>query len=78
MKTIILIASLLASVSAFGPSLHSVTRTPTSLFAEGDTKNKQPEYGQSLALPDSYVRCGGCQSHFALTPEDLGERGKGR
>jgi len=40
--------------------------------------SQQVEYGQSLPLPDTYVRCGGCQSHFALTEEDLGDRGKGR
>jgi hypothetical protein len=40
--------------------------------------NQQAEYGKSLELPSTYVRCGGCQSHFALTEDDLGERGKGR
>lgn len=41
-------------------------------------QNQQAEYGKSLELPSTYVRCGGCQSHFALTEDDLGERGKGR
>lgn len=39
--------------------------------------NNQPKYGNELALPETYVRCGRCATSFALTPEDLGD-GKGR
>jgi len=41
-------------------------------------ESKQPEYGTSLVLPDSYVRCGKCQTVYAITEEDLGVRGRGR
>lgn len=39
--------------------------------------HKQAEYGQSLELPGTYVRCGACRAHFAIAPDDLG-KGKGR
>lgn len=39
--------------------------------------NDQAKYGKDLPLPTSYVRCGNCQASFALTPKDLGDRGKG-
>lgn len=44
----------------------------------GGGQNNQKEYGKSLDLPDTYVRCGKCQTLYALKPEDLGDRGKGR
>mmetsp|Transcript_2673 Transcript_2673/g.3965 ORF Transcript_2673/g.3965 Transcript_2673/m.3965 type:complete len:211 (-) Transcript_2673:293-925(-) len=49
------------------------TRVGTALL-----ESKQAEYGKSLELPDTYVRCGACHSHFAIAEEDLGTRGKGR
>jgi len=38
----------------------------------------QAEYGKALELPGTYVRCGSCKAHFALAPDDLGVKGKGR
>lgn len=49
----------------------------------GDSRNSTPPttqqaaYGTSKDLPNSYVRCGKCQTVFALTEEDLGP-GRGR
>lgn len=41
--------------------------------------SKQAEYGVSLEFPDSYAKCGRCQTIYGLTLEDLGdERSKGR
>ena len=41
--------------------------------------SKQAEYGVSLDFPDSYAKCGRCQTIYGLTLEDLGdERSKGR
>lgn len=39
--------------------------------------DRQAQYGQSLELPKSYVRCGQCQTLYALREEDLGQ-GRGR
>lgn len=38
----------------------------------------QASYGKDLPLPETYVKCGNCQSVFALTPENLGDGGRGR
>lgn len=40
-------------------------------------KSNQAEYGVTMDLPDTYVRCGRCATSFALKASDLGE-GKGR
>jgi len=39
---------------------------------------RQKEYGVTLDMPETYARCGRCSTSFALTSEDLGDRGKGR
>lgn len=39
--------------------------------------SQQAEYGNDLPLPNTYVRCGRCDSYFALKEEDLG-KAKGR
>lgn len=39
--------------------------------------NNQPQYGKEVPLPSTYVRCGNCDAHFALMPDDLG-KAKGR
>ena len=44
----------------------------------GSSDSNQSKYGNDLPIPSSYVRCGRCQSLFALKPEDLGPKGKGR
>ena len=61
----------------------TATTTPTSsggTFSSSRSQqfNMQPEYGKGKEMPNTYVRCGTCSSHFAIRPEDLGERGKGR
>lgn len=47
-------------------------------FGTALLESKQAEYGKSLELPDTYVNCGNCHTSFAISPDDLGERGKGR
>lgn len=39
---------------------------------------RQKLYGVSVDMPNTYVRCGRCSAAYALTPEDLGTKGKGR
>ena len=44
--------------------------------AAGD---RQKLYGQGLLdLPETYAMCGRCKTAYALQPDDLGTRGKGR
>ena len=54
--------------SAEAATATTTTTTPGS---------SQAAYGVTVDLPDTYVKCGKCQSAFALRPEDLGN-GKGR
>lgn len=78
----------MVSVSAF--SLISSSPARSYLFSTteestdtGETvgrkpiDNNQAEYGRSLPIPDTYVRCGRCGTSYALTLSDLGN-GKGR
>mmetsp|Transcript_9421 Transcript_9421/g.20024 ORF Transcript_9421/g.20024 Transcript_9421/m.20024 type:complete len:260 (-) Transcript_9421:285-1064(-) len=44
-------------------------------IASGD---RQKLYGQDLDLPETYVMCGRCKTAYAMQPDDLGTRGKGR
>ena len=66
------------------PPLPSTTRAPppaggtSGTFSKQQQFNQQPDYGKGKDMPNTYVRCGTCSSHFAIRPEDLGERGKGR
>jgi predicted Zn finger-like uncharacterized protein len=74
---------IVAAFSLLGLSLvhdaASFASRPLPQFASTRlAENKQPEYGVSLDVPNTYVRCSSCQSHYAITPEDLGARGKGR
>lgn len=41
------------------------------------TISKQPEYGKTLEMPGTYVRCGRCGTSYAIAASDLGD-GKGR
>lgn len=43
----------------------------------GKLYSQQPEYGQSLELPDTYAHCGRCETAFAIKEDDLGG-GRGR
>jgi len=45
--------------------------------SSSSTQQRQAAYGDSIEMPDSYVRCGKCQAIYALKEEDLG-RGRGR
>ena len=54
-----------------------VTVSPTSSTSVGGKNNSQAEYGKSIEMPNTFVRCGRCTASFALRPEDLGN-GKGR
>lgn len=62
-------------------SLFSTTeeKTDTEEKTTGKTivENNQAEYGKSLPIPDTYVRCGRCATSYALAVSDLGG-GKGR
>jgi predicted Zn finger-like uncharacterized protein len=40
--------------------------------------SQQAQYGEQIALPDTYVRCGKCQTVYAITEEDLGINSRGR
>eukprot|EP00546_Thalassionema_frauenfeldii_P006423 CAMPEP_0178930068 /NCGR_PEP_ID=MMETSP0786-20121207/21005_1 /TAXON_ID=186022 /ORGANISM="Thalassionema frauenfeldii, Strain CCMP 1798" /LENGTH=210 /DNA_ID=CAMNT_0020606505 /DNA_START=81 /DNA_END=713 /DNA_ORIENTATION=+ len=61
---------------------HALINSPKTVrrtgFGTALLESKQAEYGKSLELPDTYVRCGNCYTSFAIAPDDLGERGKGR
>jgi hypothetical protein len=46
--------------------------------APAASADKQALYGTTLDLPDTYARCGACQTSFALTDDDLGDKGRGR
>eukprot|EP00551_Chaetoceros_affinis_P018366 CAMPEP_0203717688 /NCGR_PEP_ID=MMETSP0092-20131115/2146_1 /ASSEMBLY_ACC=CAM_ASM_001090 /TAXON_ID=426623 /ORGANISM="Chaetoceros affinis, Strain CCMP159" /LENGTH=220 /DNA_ID=CAMNT_0050596629 /DNA_START=52 /DNA_END=714 /DNA_ORIENTATION=- len=85
--SVTLLLSAFLSVDAFSSTIHGTTVRKTALFSTTEektdaapkptTENQQPKYGNELALPDTYVRCGRCATSFALTDDDLGE-GKGR
>lgn len=68
---IVLYSSLITSFSVQRSTAAARSKT-TSLFSQ------QAEYGQSLEFPETYVKCGKCQSVYAIKEEDLGEKGKGR
>lgn len=60
----------------------ATTATPATTTAAPATPqsppNNQKEYGKTLDYPSTFVRCGKCQSCFAIAKEDLGNRGSGR
>jgi predicted Zn finger-like uncharacterized protein len=41
-----------------------------------NSNNRQALYGTMLEMPDTYVRCGKCQTAYAMTADDLGARGR--
>ena len=43
--------------------------------AAGD---RQKLCGNEIDLPETYVMCGRCKTAYALQPDDLGPKGKGR
>jgi hypothetical protein len=50
----------------------------TTAKPEAAPADKQSLYGVTLNRPDTYARCGACQTSFALGEDDLGEKGRGR
>jgi predicted Zn finger-like uncharacterized protein len=52
--------------------------TTTSSSTSSSSTNQQALYGVSLEMPSSYVRCGQCQTVYALKGEDFGSQGRGR
>jgi hypothetical protein len=57
------------------PQPPAVASAAPASFIEG---TKQAEYGVSLELPETYVKCGKCQSTYSIALDDLGdERSKG-
>lgn len=81
-------AVLLLSTSSFVTGFTRTMSIPSTLAASSFSSSpssslsalamsKQAEYGKSLDLPESYVKCGRCQTVYALTEEDLGG-GRGR
>lgn len=74
---LLLISSSSSAVLGFAlqtmPSHNRATTTTTVLWSQ------QAEYGQgTVELPDTYVKCGKCQSVYAIKEEDLGSKGRGR
>lgn len=55
----------------------TATTTAPATTRKNEITNNQPKYGNELAFPETYVRCGRCAASFALTEDDLGP-GKGR
>jgi predicted Zn finger-like uncharacterized protein len=50
------------------------SNTPTT--GSSDTNNeRQGLYGTTLNMPSTYVRCGKCQTAYAISVDDLGTRG---
>lgn len=57
------------------PRAEEVSRDETSGSAVS-SGSRQASYGVDRDMPDSYVRCGKCQTVYAMTEEDLGGRGR--
>eukprot|EP00978_Attheya_sp_CCMP212_P027534 scaffold92238_cov54-Attheya_sp.AAC.1 len=64
-----------ASPPSRGPPAGGVRAA--NVRADVEAASNQKEYGVSLPMPETCVRCGRCQTTFALTIEDLGSRGNG-
>ena len=43
-----------------------------------DAGDRQKLYGNDVDMPETYVMCGRCKTAYALQPDDLGPKGKGR
>ena len=56
----------------------NISCKPTVVSSLNMAENNQPEYGKSLEVPDTYVRCGRCETSYSLKESDLGEKGRGR
>jgi predicted Zn finger-like uncharacterized protein len=89
MKILLLIVFVLATANAFVPRQQAILSralfsspqqsepSTTSIAETPSTPATVPTLDAS-SLPDSYVRCGKCQSVYAFQESDLGSRGKGR
>jgi hypothetical protein len=67
-----------APAAAASAAAAPAAAAPAAAAPAAAASSSQSDYGGSLPLPNTYVRCSKCQAHFALQPDDLGERGKGR
>ena len=76
MVSLLLLAAVVQGFVVQTQTSKTKTSSNTKLWA-AQPGSKQPLYGKELDLPDTYVRCGKCQTIYALTEEDLGDRGKG-
>ena len=72
--TIALLLVCTSTVSAFTVQARTATKSTTTTALA----SQQAEYGQSLEFPETYVKCGKCQSVYAIKEQDLGDKGRGR
>ena len=49
----------------------------SSTLLQAEPGKTQPLYGKELEMPETFVRCGKCQTIYAITENDLGEKGRG-
>lgn len=59
------------------PAEAADSAAPSSI-SRSTTTSQQDLYGVTLEMPSSYVRCGQCQTVYALKEEDFGSQGRGR
>jgi predicted Zn finger-like uncharacterized protein len=48
---------------------------PSAVGMDSNNNSRQSLYGTTLDMPNTYVRCGKCQTSYAISEEDLGARG---
>ncbi len=70
-------SKLFSTTEEVTTSATATVTAPPDTTTRNEITNNQPKYGNELALPETYVRCGRCATSFALTVDDLGG-GKGR
>ena len=76
-----MILRLLSAFTLFGYSslvTGFTVQSPATFSSTTVLWSQQAEYGKSLDMPDTYVKCGKCQSVYAIKEEDLGSKGRGR
>ena len=89
LRFLLLLIAALASASTYGftfcprsiipsPATRSTNSKTTSTTQLLETASQQAEYGKSLELPKTYVKCGKCQTVYAVQASDLGDKGRGR
>ena len=66
------------SLSTENNDVNGAASTPLSNAPRptgSDANDRQGMYGTTLDMPSTYVRCGKCQTAYAISEEDLGARG---